>query len=535
MTIRHLFDSIVTRLLALALLIVLTGSLTRYYALSAFLREDLSKVMEAQQLALANYVAHDIDEKVVQREMLLNRLARDLPRPMLEDPPRLEQWLREHYDYQPMFSIGMLVLGLDGMVIADYPPTPGRRQISFADRDYFHAAQSGRPYIGKAAIGRATKVPVLPMSAPIRGTDGRVQGVLVGITALGAPDFLELMQHSRIGNHQDSFLLISPRDGQFVAASEPDMILKPLPPPGANQLHDKAMAGWRGTGITINAKGVEEVCGVASVPSASWFVVARIPSKEAFATVDRIKQFTLRNTLLALGIFTMVTCCGMYIVLRPLFVTARHADQMTRGELPLEPLPIHRNDEVGHLIAAFNRLLHKLDRHQLELARLAHHDPLTGLPNRALLTDRLQVAQAQAKRKGNALALLFMDLDGFKTINDKHGHKAGDKVLWLVAQRLSAIVRQTDTLARIGGDEFVLLLSDLDDNAEDIARTVAAKCLEAFAAPFPVGGADCTLGISIGIAIGSGLSTPDRLLQAADQAMYRVKKTGRSGSETIRV
>ncbi|MDE1715776.1 GGDEF domain-containing protein, partial [Chromobacterium amazonense] len=169
------------------------------------------------------------------------------------------------------------------------------------------------------------------------------------------------------------------------------------------------------------------------------------------------------------------------------------------------------------------------------LARLAHHDPLTGLPNRALLTDRLQVAQAQAKRKGNALALLFMDLDGFKTINDKHGHKAGDKVLWLVAQRLSAIVRQTDTLARIGGDEFVLLLSDLDDNADDIAHTVAAKCLEAFAAPFSVGVADCPLGISIGIAIGSGLSTPDQLLQAADQAMYRVKKTGRSGSETIRV
>ncbi|MDE1712324.1 GGDEF domain-containing protein, partial (plasmid) [Chromobacterium amazonense] len=80
MNIRRLLDSIVTRLLALALLIVLTGSLTRYYALSTFLREDLGKVVEAQQLALANYVAHDIDEKVAQREMLLNRLARDVPR-----------------------------------------------------------------------------------------------------------------------------------------------------------------------------------------------------------------------------------------------------------------------------------------------------------------------------------------------------------------------------------------------------------------------------------------------------------------------
>ncbi|POZ60874.1 diguanylate cyclase domain-containing protein [Chromobacterium alticapitis] len=535
MKLRRLRDSIATRLLILALAIVTVGAVTRYYALSNFLREDLSKVVEAQQLALASYVAHDIDQKVSQRETLLIRLAQDLPLPLLSDPPRLRQWLRDHYDYQPLFSIGIFVLAPNGRAIADYPPHALRLNNVYSDRDYFRAAMAGKPYIGRPVIGRTSHQPVLPMGAPIRDASGRVQGVLVGITALGAPGFLDLLQHTRIGDNQDSFLLISPRDRIFVSSSQPDMILKPLPRRGLNPLHDQAMAGWRGAGITVNAKGVEEVSGVASVSSAGWFVVARIPASDAFATVERVKNFSLRNTVVALAVFSLLACGGMYIVLRPLFQAARHADRMTRGDLPLEPLPISRDDEVGHLIAAFNRLLHKLNRHQLELARQAHHDPLTGLPNRALLTDRLHVALAQAQRKNGLIALLFMDLDGFKTINDSHGHKTGDKVLWLVAQRLSLIVRQTDTLARIGGDEFVLLLSDLDEHADEVARTVAAKCLDAFSHPFAADRADCQLGISIGIAISDGCHHPDRLLQAADQAMYRVKKTGRSGSETIRL
>ncbi|WP_434628367.1 diguanylate cyclase domain-containing protein [Chromobacterium sp. CV08] len=533
MTLRRVFDSIVTRLLVLALLIVAVGSVSRYYALTNFLHEDLSKVVEAQQLALANYVARDINDKVAQREDLVIHLAAVLPPDLLRQPSRLQDWLQEHYQYQPLFSVGLFVVGPDGRSIADYPPKAPRRQVQYGDRDYVRMAFQGHAYIGRAAIGRVTRVPVLPISAPVRGADGKVAAVLVGVTALAAPNFLDLMQHTRIGDYRDSFLLVSPRDRQFVSSSQPDMILQPLPPAGVNRLHDRAMAGFRGAGITVNAKGVEEVSAIASVPRAGWFVVARLPSSEAFATVERVKRFTLRNTLTALVVFTLFSTVGLYIVLRPLFQAARHADKMTRGELPLEPMPIRRNDEVGHLIAAFNRLLHKLNDKQEELARMAHHDSLTGLPNRSLLSDRLHMALAQAQRKDAKLALLFMDLDGFKTINDNLGHRAGDKVLWQVAQRLAGIVRQTDTLARIGGDEFVLLLSDLDDNAPEIAQTVAEKCLEAFDTPFLVAGSTCKLGISIGIALGDGMSTSDSLLQAADQAMYRVKKTGNSGSATI--
>ncbi|WP_254894828.1 GGDEF domain-containing protein [Chromobacterium violaceum] len=532
MKVRRLLDSIIIRLLALSLAIMIIGVLSRYYTLGSFLRQDLGQVVSEQQLALAGYVAHDIDDKINQRKALLSRLATALPPELLDNPDALRTWLKERYQYQPLFTIGLFVVRPDGRAIADYPVVPHRMQVNYGDRDYIQQSLAGQFYIGKAVTGRSSGVPVLPMSAPIR-IGGEVPAVLVGVTAISAPGFLDLLQQSRIGDHRDSFLLVSSRDRQIIAASQSELTLQSTPAPGQNPLYDQAMAGYRGATVATTPQGEEEVRAVVQVPSTGWFLVARLPGSEAFATVARVQNFTLRQALIAFLVFSVLACGGMYIVLRPLFRAARHADRMTRGELPLEPLPIRRKDEVGHLIAAFNRLLRKLEDKQTELAQMAHHDALTGLPNRSLLSDRLHVALAQAQRRDTRLALLFMDLDSFKLINDSLGHKAGDKVLWQAAQRLSGIVRQSDTLARIGGDEFVLLISDLDDKAEDVARTVANKCLEAFNVPFLVSGTACQLGISIGIAIGDGYSSADSLLQAADQAMYRVKKTGSSGSATI--
>lgn len=206
---------------------------------------------------------------------------------------------------------------------------------------------------------------------------------------------------------------------------------------------------------------------------------------------------------------------------------ARLADRMTLDEIPLEPLPVVRNDEVGHLTAAFNRVLSKLLESRTDLERIAHHDMLTGLPNRRLLADRMQQALAHAQRSQKQVALLFLDLDGFKPINDELGHEAGDVALCEVAGRLREVVRREDTLARVGGDEFVILLSSLNDNAKGVAELVANKCLKVFQQPFIIYDQARQLGTSIGIAISHGECSPDQLLIAADEAMYRAKEAGR--------
>jgi diguanylate cyclase (GGDEF)-like protein len=132
-----------------------------------------------------------------------------------------------------------------------------------------------------------------------------------------------------------------------------------------------------------------------------------------------------------------------------------------------------------------------------------------------------------AKLNGTHVGLLFMDLDGFKHINDSLGHEAGDEVLRQVAARFATVLRKTDILARIGGDEFVVLLGNLEHDAEEVVAAVAAKCIDALTAPFYIAGTVCVVGVSIGIAWGSGSSSADALLVTADRVMYQAKKSGR--------
>ena len=528
MTFRRIAHSLVTRIIVLGIVFVLLGTAVRAFVLSQYLREDISAVMASQQLALANYVARDVDNKMLERQRLLTQMAATLPLDLLGHPAKLREWLGIRYALQPLFSEALFVTDKDGLTLADYPQRPEREGMNYSDRDYIHRAMAGEWSMGTPVIGRVAKKPILPMAAPVRDASGQVRAVLAGITALDAPGFLSFSPQDRIGE-LGGFLLISPRDHLFVASTHSGMVLKPTPSVGVNLLHDRAMQGYRGTGITVNAQGTEEISAMASVPSSGWFVVARIPTSEALAVVTRTQHFITRNSILAVPFFFLVAILGLIYVFRPLLHAADHADRMTRGEAPLEPLTVVRADEVGHLTEAFNRLLVKLQASQSEMVHMAHHDVLTGLPNRALLGDRLTRALARSSRHGTRLGFLYIDLDRFKPVNDSLGHEAGDKALKEIAQRLSAIVRESDTLARIGGDEFVVLLGDLDSvyaQAETVACAVAEKCLATIAAPITIQGEQHAIGASIGIAISDGQMSPHDLQTAADGAMYKAKQAG---------
>lgn len=169
------------------------------------------------------------------------------------------------------------------------------------------------------------------------------------------------------------------------------------------------------------------------------------------------------------------------------------------------------------------------DRKLMEnrLEHLAQHDGLTDLPNRALFADRLRNAIAQAKRDGTRLALLSIDLDRFKPVNDNYGHHVGDLLLQSVAQRMLDCVRESDSVARIGGDEFIVLLSNIDDSGD--ALRVAEKIHSALAQPFHVSGCgDLDISSCIGVAIYPDHGENDLdLLKNADHSMYEAKLHGR--------
>jgi diguanylate cyclase (GGDEF)-like protein/PAS domain S-box-containing protein len=161
------------------------------------------------------------------------------------------------------------------------------------------------------------------------------------------------------------------------------------------------------------------------------------------------------------------------------------------------------------------------------LTFLALHDPLTGLANRRLLLDRLSVALARTPRSGRKVAVLYLDLDRFKTVNDSLGHDHGDQLLLQASARLSELVREADTLCRLGGDEFVLVADDLA--GPDEALVIARRIQESFNKPFDLpGGIRVSVTASVGVALGAAATDPKTLLRHADEAMYQAKQQGRS-------
>jgi diguanylate cyclase (GGDEF)-like protein len=184
--------------------------------------------------------------------------------------------------------------------------------------------------------------------------------------------------------------------------------------------------------------------------------------------------------------------------------------------------------QTKHYVALFSDIT-PMKMHQQQLEHIAHYDELTGLPNRLLLSDRLEQAMAQTQRHGGSLAVAYLDLDGFKAINDEHGHSVGDALLVAIAGRMNGVLREVDTLARIGGDEFVAVLVDLEHPTS--CEPLIERLLRAAADPVMVGQAMLHISASIGVTIypqDEANANAGQLLRHADQAMYVAKQLGRN-------
>ena len=186
----------------------------------------------------------------------------------------------------------------------------------------------------------------------------------------------------------------------------------------------------------------------------------------------------------------------------------------------------------GIFVHAADVTVLKVLEHELQSAKakaelLATHDFLTGLPNRVLWQDRMTQALALAKRQNNMLALLGVDIDDFKKVNDTYGHSGGDRLLVAIASRMRAALRDVDTVARLGGDEFTILIPEIDSDSQ--AEVVAERLLAAIRQPFRLGSETITPACSLGIALYPGDGTnPEALMLNSDRALYAAKKSGKN-------
>nr|WP_295940099.1 diguanylate cyclase [uncultured Acidovorax sp.] len=239
---------------------------------------------------------------------------------------------------------------------------------------------------------------------------------------------------------------------------------------------------------------------------------------------------SILKILLVLSVVGVALAAGVSrLVTQPLQAMVKAAQAFSRGESH-GALPVHRGDEVGELARSFQDMEQQISRQLAELnlsrdamAHLAHHDALTGLPNRRMFEQRLGQVLELSRRSGRSCALLFVDLDDFKAINDTRGHAVGDLVLQAVARTIVGAVRQVDTVARLAGDEFMVLCENVD--SEEAALQIVTKLQHAFEPPLDIDGEPLAVRASIGLSLFPRDAQDARTLMAsADAAMYRIKQ-----------
>ncbi len=270
----------------------------------------------------------------------------------------------------------------------------------------------------------------------------------------------------------------------------------------------------------------------------------------AFEQMNRRKRMVDDLASLAFVIALVLGCGLIAFVLserlqetisRPVLDLVSAARTVTQNRNFVVRVEEGAHDEIGTLTRAFNEMLAEIENRdgalkegEARLRHLAFHDPLTQLPNRALLLDHLKLGLAQARRHQTRLAVMFLDLDRFKIVNDSLGHSFGDRLLGMASGRLSAALREGDTVARIGGDEFMFLLPDLNTPAD--AAKVAEKILAALREPFLIDDQTLVVTGSLGIALFPSDGTDaETLVKNADISMYRAKDAGRDGYQLYSV
>lgn len=392
---------------------------------------------------------------------------------------------------------------------------------------WFQEALAGRPAMSDAQVFPSNKL-VVAFTAPVYDGD-EVSAVLAG--QMSMEKVWGILDSVSIG--KSGFLAAFDRQGNVIAHPNKDFLLSKT-----EGLPESTSPGEATSLRLTDEDGSSLVGQLAPVGILGWRVAALQDGSEAYELVAD----SIEKVLIAAAVVLVVTVVASVFfsraISRPIRGLAAGMRKVAAGNLD-ERVPLPGLREIEYLAVSFNDMAENLEARTAELLEeikerkraeetirhRAYHDALTGLPNRALFTDHLTVARAQARRNRQMLAVMFLDLDRLKVVNDTAGHPEGDGLLKSVAQQLEGLVREGDTVARVGGDEFTVLLPGVTQ--VDSAVEVAERILKALRRTWVLGGHEFHVTASIGITVyPTDGDDPETLLRNADIAMYRAKEEG---------
>jgi diguanylate cyclase (GGDEF)-like protein len=440
---------------------------------------------------------------------------------------------------------GLAIARRDGAVFCSGQPRNGF--VTYSDREYFQKMLRARaPAVGKPVVGKISGRAQVPLAYPLLNAKGEVERVVV--TGVDLARFAgQFAKHRQLP--KAVFMIWDEAGTVFYRYPDNDKWFGHMVPAA---LRSPASDG---TTIISGMDGIARVYGTA-VLSAYPDVGISISVGAAEAELVQLANSTLRRSLILLGLvaglaFTGALLLSELYVRRPVVGLVASARRVGAGDLDH---PIHtplNGGELAALARAFESMRHEVRTREIKLREaaaryqtlfeqerelktakdkaeeLATHDFLTGLPNRVLLLDRITQALVRAKRQHRIVALLSLDIDNFKKVNDTYGHGVGDRLLVEIAARTKGSLRESDTLTRLGGDEFLLLAPEIESATQ--VETIAAHILESIGHPFQLGEVTISITFSLGIALypRDGM-TPEVLIAASDRALYLAKKLGKN-------
>lgn len=482
--------------------------------------------IQKQQFAMTELIARSIDDKLGTYLATLAEISGEVAPGCFADPKKAQTFLEQHRGLVSIFDNGIYLFDAADILLAGTPRYE-ERQYTKANRllPFLESVRKHNfPDISNPYLSPRTGAPAIAMAAPVSSRHGRLLGFLVGSINLNKDYFSEEIMGYKIG--KTGYLYLFNTDRTLILHPDKSRIMTRDIPLGANKMFDRAVQGFEGSGETVNSRGVSQIVSFKRLKTVDWILASAYPQEEAYAPIRRLRSYLLG----AAALVTLISIILVWLLTGKITAgLASFTDQVSRiREHPEEgrEIRIDSGGEVNLLATAFNGLMGELDETNRQLEELTRTDHLTGLYNRRHLELEAPRLLTLAKRENGASALLMVDVDHFKQVNDSYGHEVGDAVLVHLGTVLRKAVRPYDLVVRYGGEEFLVLLplistEEAMEAAERIRRTVQDT-------PICVSGVTLSVTVSVGVYAARGLQDLQDAVARSDEALYEAKRGGRN-------
>lgn len=491
---------------------------------------SMRQLLAAQEMAMLTSTAAFIENDLHSKRQALRLLAEERPGHRV-GPDQIQALLEAHRSLRDDFY-NVTAFDTKGKLIANLLDRRTIGKGNYAGRDYFRDTMaSGAGLISAPFRSQLSGKPVVVITEPMLAEDGSIVAILVGAVDLMRPSFSGQMRE--LDAKTGGYLFIVAADGTIIHHPDRDFILR-RQPDDAGAVIAAALASPNGWRDDVLDGGEPALLVHQRLRGVDWTVAVSRPLQRAFAPLTNVRLRVLAAITLITAFAALLGWIITTRLIRPLNRLRDHVVAIDSGAASLAVLETQRHDEFGLLSRAFHAIGQRRDQFEKDLQQIATTDALTGVHNRRLFDAFFPTALARGQRNGRRVGLAMLDLDKFKPINDTHGHAVGDAVLVEFARRLTDSVRASDTVARLAGDEFVVVFELVESyhgaGEAGEAGVLGQRIIDAMVPPFQIGALALPMTTSIGIALAdSAHAQPAEVMQAADEALYRVKAKGRNG------